>query len=451
MSAHDRLANALESVVGVEWLLTDTATADYAIDGVSPTLVAVPADEAQVAAVLQLADEHRMTVFPHGSGSHMALGNCPASVDVVLSLRRLQSQLAYEPGDMTTTVQAGMRLADLQHTLRPNGQFLALDPSAAVTTTVGGIVAANLSGPRRLLYGSARDLLLGSAVIGINGKRTQAGGRVVKNVTGYDLNKLYIGSLGTLAVIVELTWKVHPLPPGEQTMAVSVTHREDLLPILQWLLQTPLRLNSLVLLNAATVQELAAQLDIALTDAAYVFILRVEGSSQVTSHQAQRLSESLQHLPLCGTATPQRCDGATSEQLWRGIEELPLSLAASEPDCVVSKISLRISEVPDFFHDMQTAASASGISWPVFAHAGHGTAYVRLTSNGEPMLNQIRTLDASVTRLHGRRVIEYAPVAVKRQCDVWGTPGDDFALMRAIKTSFDPHNRLNPGRFIGGL
>jgi glycolate oxidase FAD binding subunit len=148
---------------------------------------------------------------------------------------------------------------------------------------------------------------------------------------------------------------------------------------------------------------------------------------------------------------PQTCDEATSEQLWCGIEELPLSLAASEPDGVVSKISLRLSEVPDFFHDMQTAASASGISWPVFAHAGHGIAYVRLTSNGEPMLNPIRTLDASVTRLHGRRVIEYAPVAVKRQCDVWGTLGDDFALMRAIKTSFDPHNRLNPGRFIGGL
>ncbi|MDH3600207.1 MAG: FAD-binding oxidoreductase, partial [Candidatus Tectomicrobia bacterium] len=311
--------------------------------------------------------------------------------------------------------------------------------------------AANLSGPRRLLYGTARDLLLGSAVIGMNGKRTKAGGRVVKNVTGYDLNKLYIGSLGTLAVIVELTWKVHPLPPGEHTIAVSVTHHEDLLPILQLLLQMPLRLNSLALLNAATVQELAARLDMDLTDAAYVFVMRAEGSPQVTSHQAQRLSESLQHLPLGGAATLQTWNEATSEQLWRGIEELPLTLAASEPDCVVSKINLRIADVPDFFHDMQTAASVSGVSWPVFAHAGNGIAYVRLPSNGEPMRQQVQTLDASVTRLHGRRVLEHAPVAVKRQCDVWGAPGDDFGLMRAIKTSFDPHNRLNPGRFIGGL
>ena len=115
---------------------------------------------------------------------------------------------------MTTTVQAGQRLADLQRTLGAQGQFLALDPPAAATTTVGGIVAANRNGPRRLLYGSARDLLLGTTVITIDGKRTKAGGRVVKNVTGYDLNKLYIGSLGTLAVLVELTFKVHPLPPG---------------------------------------------------------------------------------------------------------------------------------------------------------------------------------------------------------------------------------------------
>jgi glycolate oxidase FAD binding subunit len=108
----------------------------------------------------------------------------------------------------------------------------------------------------------------------MNGKRTKAGGRVVKNVTGYDLNKLYIGSLGTLAVIVELTWKIHPLPPGEHTIAVSVTHHADLRPILQLLLQMPLRLNSLALLNAATVQELSVQLDMALTDAAYVFVVR---------------------------------------------------------------------------------------------------------------------------------------------------------------------------------
>ncbi len=217
MSAHDHLAAALESAVGAEWLLTDAATADYAIDGMAPSMVAFPEDEAQVAAVLQLADEHQATLAPRGGGSHLGLGNTPSRLDVVLCTQRLQQQLAYEPGDMTTTVQAGLRLADLQTSLGEHGQFLALDPSAAETTTLGGMAAANLSGPRRLLYGTARDLLLGSAVISLDGKRTKAGGRVVKNVTGYDLNKLYIGR--SAPFIVELTWKVHPKPPGEQTVA----------------------------------------------------------------------------------------------------------------------------------------------------------------------------------------------------------------------------------------
>lgn len=457
MSAHDRLATALEAVVGAEWLLTETATTDYAIDGMAPALVAVPEDEEQIAAVLRLAEEHQASVFPHGSGSHLGLGNQPSTVDLVLSLRRLNAQLAYEPGDMTTTVQAGMRLADLQTTLGQNNQFLALDPSAAATTTVGGIVAANLSGPRRHLYGSARDLLLGSTVISMNGKRTKAGGRVVKNVTGYDLNKLYIGSLGTLAVISELTWKLHPMPQGERTIAIGVTDQADLHPISQQLLKMPLRLNSLTVLNATCAQQLATQLDQSLPDTAYCVLARVEGHPQVTKRQQTRLTDAIQHLPLLGAATPQTWPDSFSTPLWQGIAELPLTLAAQDANSVISKVSLQLANVPRFFHEMQTISKGADQPWPVFAHAGTGIAYVQLPSTGSEasapsvMLNQVQALDASVAQLNGRRVLEHAPASIKQQCDVWGPPGDEFALMQAIKTSFDPHNRLNPGRFLGGL
>ena len=318
-------------------------------------------------------------------------------------------------------------------------------------------VATNLSGPRRLLYGSTRDLLLGCAVIGINGTRTKAGGHVVKNVTGYDLNKLYIGSLGTLAVIVELTWKVHPLPPGEHTIGIDITEQADLAPILQSLLQLPLRLNSLTVLNAATCAELATQTDVSLSDSPYLVLARVEGSESVTQHQEQRLTEALRNLPLSGAATPQTWGDDNLQRLWRGIEELPVTLPAAKPDSVMSKVNLRLADVATFFDDMQTASRHSGIDWPVFAHAGNGIAYVRLgdetplSDHENPILRHIQALDESVNRLHGRRVLEYAPAAVKHQYDVWGEPGDDFALMCAIKTSFDPHNRLNPGRFLGGL
>lgn len=453
MSAHDRLAAALEAVVGAEWLLTDAATADYAVDGLTPSLVVFPEDEAQVAAVLQLSDEHQATLMPRGGGSHLGLGNPPTSLDVVLCTQRLQQQLAYEPGDMTTTVQAGLRLADLQATLGEHGQFLALDPTGADTATMGGIMAANLSGPRRLLYGSPRDLLLGNAVISLDGKRTKAGGRVVKNVTGYDLNKLYIGSLGTLAVIVELTWKVHPKPPGEQTLSVGVSHHADVEPIRQRLMELPLRLNSLVLLNRAATTELAMPSP----ETPYLFIARLEGTPEVLAHQADRITSSLRDLTLEGTAPTQHWSDEAADQLWPTLEAFPLTLSQTSPDSVVSKVSLRLADIPIFVETMETAARASGTEWPILAHAGNGLAYTRLTANptsddeGRHLMSHIQTLDACVAELRGRRVIEHAPLAVKRQLDVWGTTGNDFALMRGIKATYDPHSRLNPGRFLGGL
>jgi glycolate oxidase FAD binding subunit len=457
MSTLEGLATALQSVVGPEHLCTDVALDVYAVDGVLPAMVVSPADEAQVAAVMRLANEYQATVFPRGGGSHMALGHTPARVDVVLSLQRLQQQVAYAPADMTTTVQAGLRLADLQQTLAQQGQRLGLDPPAAATTTLGGVVAANTSGPRRLLYGTARDLLLGIAVITMEGKRTKAGGRVVKNVTGYDLNKLYIGSLGTLAVIVELTFKLHPLPPGEYTLGIGFSQRVDMLPILQTVLQLPLRLSSVELLNAAATTALQSRTGLPAPDTAYLLVARVEGTPAVTKNQAQRLLEALHRLPVTCTLAAQTWSDSEQACLWREIEEFPVTMPVQALPGVLSKVSVRLSDLPVLFQEMEAVAAAAGAAWPVLARAGSGIAYVSIPADADatadlaPLLAHVQALDACVAQLRGRRVLERAPVEVKRHCEVWGTPGNDFALMQAIKTSFDPHHRLNPGRFIGGL
>ena len=450
---HADFATALQSLVGHEYCYTGDAAAAYAIDGVLPAIVVCPEDEAQVAAVMRLAHEHHATVFPRGGGSHIGLGHPPAGVDVVLSLQRLQQQLAYEPADMTTTVQAGLRLADLQQTLSHNGQRLALDPPALATTTVGGIVATNMSGPRRFLYGTARDLLLGIAVITVDGRRTRAGARVVKNVTGYDLNKLYIGSLGTLAVIVELTFKLHPLPPGEYTLGLGFSHHADMLPLLQTLLELPLRLNSLELLNAAAMTTMHTRTGLSTPDAAYLLLARFEGPPEVLSRQEQRLLAALQALSLHGPLVPHRWSDAEQARLWRAIEEFPVAMHTQAPQGVVSKVSVLMSHLPALFQSIEAANAA----WPVLAHAGNGIAYVHFppddTAGAEPLslLTHLRALDDCIHRLGGYRVIERAPVALKRHCAIWEPPGNGFTLMRAIKTSFDPDHRLNPGRFIGGL
>ena len=459
MSTLEGLATALESVVGNAYLLTNAAVAEYAIDGVLPAMVVSPTDEGQIAEVLRLASEYQATVFPRGGGSHTFMGQPPSRVDLVLSVQHLQQQLAYEPADLTTTVQAGMRFCELQHTLRESGQCLALDPPVTATTTLGGVVATNVSGPRRLLYGTARDVLLGVAVMTIDGKRTKAGGRVVKNVTGYDLNKLYIGSLGTLAILVELTCKLHPLPPAELTLGIGCAGEADLASMLQTIMQLPLRLNSLELLNAAARERLATQAELALAETAYMLIARVEGTPTVTQSQAQRLTEALRHLPLTRPASVQAWSAEEQERLWSTLGELKYAASSpgAAPDYMVVKVSLLMSVLPAFCQDVQETIVHCDTPWSLIAHAGSGIVYVCIpvpnpeTPDVQQLLAYLQALEGCVVRCQGRRVVERAPVAVKQQCQVWGPPGDDFALMRAIKASFDPQHRLNPGRFLGGL
>ena len=447
MSTLDRLATSLQSVVGEEHLLTDAAAAPYAVDDVLPSLVALPGDETQVADVLRLADEHAATVFPRGGGSHVQLGATPERVDVVLSVERLRRQLAYEPGDMTTTVQAGTPLRDLQGVLGAQGQFVALDPPATAATTIGGVIATNASGPRRLLYGTARDVVLGVSVVTADGARSKAGGRVVKNVTGYDLTKLYIGSLGTLGVVLELTFKVHPLPPGEETIGIACAGHADLLPVLNALLRLPLRLNSLELLNAAALAALQTGSGATVPPAPYLFLARLEGDAAVTAGQKQRIAEALRGLSLSAPATTQDWQSEDQQRLWSC-----LATQALLPDSVTAKIGLRITDVAAFCAAIE--ALLADPPWLLHAHAGNGIVSVQIPvgkGSEETLLAQIQALDGCVERLNGHRVIERAPVAVKRRCEVWGPVGDNFAVMQALKASYDPRHRLNPGRFIGGL
>ena len=447
MSTLDGLATSLQSVVGEEYLLTDAAAAPYAVDDVLPSLVALPENEDQIADVLRLADEHDAAVFPRGGGSHMQLGVTPERVDVVLSVERLRRQLAYEPGDMTTTVQAGLPLEELQGVLGAQGQFVALDPPATAATTVGGVIATNASGPRRLLYGTARDVVLGISVATADGARTKAGGRVVKNVTGYDLTKLYIGSLGTLGVVLELTFKVHPLPPGEETIGITCAGHADILPVLNALLRLPLRLNSLELLNAAAVSALQSGSGVTLASSPYLFLARLEGDSAVTAGQKERIADTLRGLPL--SAPTDTLDWLPEEQqlLWSS-----LAAQAFTTGTVGAKVGLRITDLAAFCTDVE--ALSTDPPWLLHAHAGNGIVSVQIPAangNEETLLAQIQALDACVARLNGHRVIERAPVAVKRRCEVWGPVGDNFAVMQALKASYDPRRRLNPGRFIGGL
>jgi glycolate oxidase FAD binding subunit len=210
MTGTDLLDDLRQAIPGVRLLCGGSD--GYEVDGLRPAAVAQPGDADEVAAVLRLASTRGWAVVPRGGGTMIDLGNPPARLDLVLDLTGMNRLIEHRPRDLTVTVEAGMSVAALQEELAKHGQMLALDPPLAQRATVGGVLAANAWGPRRQRYGTARDLLIGSRAVLADGTRVRSGGKVVKNVAGYDLNKLFIGSTGTLAVLVEATFKLAPIP-----------------------------------------------------------------------------------------------------------------------------------------------------------------------------------------------------------------------------------------------
>src|SRR6266852_5620816 len=211
------LIQRLSDLVGADHIVAGPGATPYVVDGKLARAVVFPGSVEEVSTTMAFASAEGLKVVPWGSGTKMALGGIPDRVDLVVVLSRLNGVVDYEPADMTATFRAGSLLKEAQAILGRNGQFIGLDPPDADLATLGGILATNSSGPRRLRYGAARDLLIAIRVVHADGKVTKGGAKVVKNVTGYDMNKLYIGSLGTLGIIVEATFRLHPKPAVEKT------------------------------------------------------------------------------------------------------------------------------------------------------------------------------------------------------------------------------------------
>src|SRR5690348_7481328 len=217
-----RLVQRFAAELGVDSVAADPAQlASHKVDGQLPALLCRPANEDQLSTALRLCAEHEAAVIPWGAGTAMAIGNAPRHVDVVISTERLARILDHDPANLTVSAESGIVLARLQGELRNQQQFAPVDPPFPECTTIGGIIAANLNGARRSYYGSVRDLVIGIKVVLIGGEKIKAGGKVVKNVAGYDMCKLFVGSLGTLGIISQATLRLAPLPETSATVVVS--------------------------------------------------------------------------------------------------------------------------------------------------------------------------------------------------------------------------------------
>jgi glycolate oxidase FAD binding subunit len=371
-------------------------------------------------------------------------------VDVVLCLGRLNQVLDHEPGDMTSTVQAGMVLSEYQGRLKSHGQFLALDPPHDTRTTIGGILAANVSGPRRIRYGGARDLLIGVRVAHADGRVTKGGAKVVKNVTGYDMNKLYVGSLGTLGVIVEATFRLYPIPPTEQTWVAPLPTVPAAREAVAKLLDSPLVPSAVELLNATAAEEVGRQSDVLPGSGQCLLAVAVASVPEAVKAQLEQARKMGREA---GAHDGLMVDGERHEKFWAALRNLEAGGEAG----MVLKASVLLDKVGDAVTHGERLAEKHGLSVAIVSEAGTGIVRYHFRAEGAGpdgftrLAEAVAPLRTLATDGKGSLVVLHASPGLKALVDVWGPVGETLPLMRGLKQQFDPRGILNPGRFVGGL
>ncbi len=400
----------------------------YAVDGMQPAVVAVPASVAQLQAILREAQNHAQAVIPRGGGTHSAVGNMPVRYGIALSLAGMQRVVAYEPADLTITVEAGITLAALRATLAAHGQILPLDPPGGNAATVGGVLAANVQGALRHTFGTARDWLIGLTVVQADGTVVHSGGRVVKNVAGYDMSKLYVGSLGTLGVIAEATFKLAPLPAAETTLALSCDSPHAAAMLMFAAHDAGLALHAAELLSPSAARGIT-------DERRWTALMRAAGGARAVERTLRELREIAAGLQATVT-TP---DG---DSVWSPWHE------TFRPADLSMRISVLPSAVSDVVEELDGAFSDAATSSTVSAGLVRMQCVLADDDSARTAIAAVQTV---VARHGGSLVIDAASPAIKREIDVFGPTRDDFAIMRRLKDELDPRRTLAPGRFAGRL
>jgi glycolate oxidase FAD binding subunit len=424
-----------------------TASASVQIDDLGPLPVVRPGDAADLGELVRRAAGEQGALYPLGGRTMLGLGLPPARPGYGVDLTGLSGVIDYPARDMTVTVQAGVRLAELQRLLGTEKQRLPIDVPRAGQATLGGVLAANVSGPRRLGFGTLRDYLIGITTVNDEGQETKAGGRVVKNVAGYDLCKLHVGALGTLGIISQVTLKVRPR--AETAALLTLTcDSAGLARLLDSVHASRTRPVCLEALNGRAVRALAGEAALALPEAPWVVIVGFEDSEDAVSWQVQQMIREVGGAPRGdGAGATSVLDvraGAACDPLWRALGEFPL-----RPEARLSfKANLLPGKVAEFCHTAdgfeEVLVQAHAGSGVVRGHAGGGLTWERAGA----MLKELLALAESA---RGNVVLTQAPPDWKRELPVWGRPRQDAWLMRQVKDRLDPHRLFNPGRFIDGI
>ena len=438
------------SIIGAAHVVSDVMTCQtFAIESHAPKCVVYPKSSEQVAAVLKCAADHDLAVIPCRSATKLGIGNIPRRYDLALSLKEMNNVWHYEPADLTVSVEAGIKLGDFAELLARDGLWLPLDPPGGARSSLGGILATNATGPLRQYYGAPRDMVVGMKIATADGKIIKSGGRVVKNVAGYDLTKLLIGSYGSLGVIVEANLKLFPLPAGRTTFVFRVPKLEMARDLRRRIVNSPLTPIRMVLLNSEAEGLLAPCARGG--EGAGEFALWVEavGAQRVL----ERYARTLEELGRAAGAGATSLEREAAERGWSRIADFSSWLGPDFPSRAILRASLPIAAGEDFVNRAQQEAERAKSRLAVFAQTGMGVINLCLldVSDVSGTVTAIENLRRMANEMRGAFVVERCEPEIKTRVEVWGTPGNDFEIMRKVKHSWDPKGILSPGRFVGRL
>lgn len=446
----EAVLNEFASIVGEAQMTTEAVVRErFAIEGKAPGCVAYPSSAEQVARTLLCAADHDLAVIACGGATGLGIGNPPARYDIALCMGNLNGVQFYEPSDLTAGIGAGMKLKDLRNLLKPDGLWLPLDPSGSEHATLGGILATNASGPLRHFYGAPRDMVVGMQVATTEGKLIKTGGRVVKNVAGYDLGKLLIGSYGTLGVITEVNLKLFPLPAERGTFVISVGDLGMARDLRRKILASPVDLLRMVLLDAEAVGIIDSACSFGSGNREPELWLEAGGFHSVI----ERTWNELDKLGRAAGARVCERDEESSHRAWRVISDFSNWLASTYPGAVVMRCTIPIARNEEFLSLAQQEAQNENVRTASVALSGAGIIYFGLlgSSNADRTADLISHFRKSAEKAGGALILISAGTDVKRKVDGWGVPATGLDLMRKMKAAWDPAGILAPGRFVGSI
>lgn len=397
------------------------------IDGVTVPSAVAPADAQQTAEILADSSSRGEGVIPTGGGTALGLGNIPERADLLLSTECLNGIIDYEPTDLVLSVGAGAKLGDVQAVLGEHGQRLPIDPPGGDEATIGGLIATARWGPLRYGSGTLRDLLIGISVAHPSGTVSKAGGMVVKNVSGYDMPRLYLGSLGTLGVITSANFKVLPRPRAEATVLAHYDAAE-------------IAFQDATVLHSG--REPIAALEVLRRDGAWSLAARTEGREQTVEAVTSRIATGVR-----GNAT--RIPGGESVSWWR---DYVAQWQVAGDRVVTMRCAVRPRNTVTLATGLVAALENLGLETPfVAASPGIGSVLIAIDLGETGSAERLAEIQSLVLGLADTAAILSAPPAWKSGIDVWGRKPEGFAVMQSLREEFDPRRSINPGRFAGFL